>query len=461
MTLPLAMAGSAVVGAALLLHLFRHHRHEWNLTATFIFAVGWAVNSASVLALWYGSYAMTTDPTTGFPVRTLQTTGTALYGYAIAAGVVGCLLVTLMALSRGAPRWAGTSCRPRGGGNVVSLIALVLCVWLALVDPSLSVGTVFIVAAFAAAVVLKPGRGAWLGAAAFTLSLMVASSVFTLARPFDGARPCLGVSKCGPLDALVQGVTFSENALALAAALGLPFVYLAFEGRWRFAALGYGFVFIWLTGSRTSLFALGALLLVLLLVRPGSEPTPTRRVAARCAIGVGIALSAVVPFTPWVDAESFSLRGHLWEIATAAWADSPWFGYGAGGWGKLYTERGLIEAGAIYSPHNQWLEVTFAGGLVGITLFAWWLITAVRAGRSNIQRTALILVPALVVGITERPWSFGLPDWLTWALLAVCLGQDLGVHEPLVSGARGVGDAGREVRLPGDPLALDGRLGGS
>lgn len=451
----LTMVGAALVGALLLLAAIRQHRDTWDLSATFVFVIGWVVNSASVLALTSGHYVERFDPAQQTTVRELVGGDGRFYTFAIVAGGAFAGFVLLRRLPF----------RPRLHAS--ALVALVISVLANLSNtfselPVVTLGAVFMALVLLTAAFLPTGEGARLGAAVFGLSMSTASMAFTAYNPDSATRPCT-LAKCGPLDVLVNGLTVSENALALVMALALPFMVLAFRGRLRLFAVLHTVGVVWVTGSRTSLVAVAVTLLAVLVFRPTAGPRPrSRDTVARTAIVCTAAVAFLLPrYT--VDNQAFSLRGYLWDLAQArVGEESPWFGLGSQAWSHLATDTSLIHAGAIYSPHNQWLELQYALGWLGVVLLVVWLVALVRENRDDVRQLAVVLIPALVIGATERAWSFGLPDWLVWALVALILmkgsGQDLGVHEPLVADARGVGDRRRQVRLAGDPLALDGRL---
>lgn len=404
------MLAMSAVGIVVLAAGLRQQKTHWNLTASYVLGVGLVVNSAAAIAIYQGRYAIVYDPFEGYNVRVLRTAESPLFGYAIAAATVLSLMVLAYRLAQRQPLRA-----PALLAAALSAVMTLANDWAGSL-PSASIGSAFMLAVLLGASTLTPGKGAWLGAATLMLVIAIASGLFTAWRPDDGARPC-GLDKCGQLDVLIQGLTSSENAFALLIALALPFAWYAFDGAVRTWALLYGLVWLALIGSRTSLVACGAFLLLLLALRFRA----TAHTAAHAALGVGVIVSLTLPWLSFIEPDTFSLRGTVWALARQRVQDAWLLGYGADDWPKL-VEQGYIPSGAVYSPHNQWLEVAYAAGLVGVVVFTFWLRAIIRAGAADdIRRTAVLLFPALVVGTTERAWSFGLPDWLTWALVAICL----------------------------------------
>jgi O-antigen ligase len=230
-------------------------------------------------------------------------------------------------------------------------------------------------------------------------------------------------TKCGPLGVLYPGAAESENALGLILALATPFVYLAFEGRARIWLTGYIVFMAIMTGSRTSQVAVVATVVLLVLVRPSLERTDDIRRGRRTvgwAVGASCFVGVVAPF--WVtDPGSLTQRGYVWSVARHAWDAAPWFGNGSKAWSTL-ADTGVISPAAVYSAHNELLDTLFVAGLCGAIVFMAFLVFLLRSPEPG-RRTALyaIVLPALIAGVTERPWSFSGIDWLSWSLLAAVL----------------------------------------
>jgi len=176
------------------------------------------------------------------------------------------------------------------------------------------------------------------------------------------------------------------------------------------------------TGSRSSLFAVAATLLVLVALRPtfdrplGPESATTVRVLAL----IGVLVGAVLPFMSF-DATSFTGRVGLWELAKQQLAESPWVGLGGKAW-SANLDSGLITADQAYAVHNQWLDVGYATGMLGVALFLILWIVAVRSGGSPTSALGLvILIPVIYLGVFERPITFTSLDVFTWIFPALFL----------------------------------------
>ncbi|QZY28787.1 O-antigen ligase family protein [Nocardioides coralli] len=446
MTVAVAL-GMALVGSLLLVAAFRTHREEWNASTSFVLLIGWLVNSAAVLALTSGRYVERLDPISNIRVRELVGADVRTFSYVM---VVGALAIGLLAF-RHLPH--------HGRLHVSAVLAVTICVLMNATNalsglPVVSVGASFMVVTLVAATVMPRGDGARLGAALFGLTMSTASLAFVALDPATGTRDCT-LSKCGPLDLLVNGLTISENALALVMALALPFMHLAFRGPLRAITIAHTLGVVWLTGSRTSLIAVAVTILAIAVYRPTAGARPeSRDTLARLGIALAAAITFLLPRIGDIEASAFSLRGYLWQLAHTRMAeDSPWLGFGAAAWSRLATDTGEISEGAIYSPHNQWLELQYALGWLGVLLLAWWLIALVRENRTQVRQLAVVLIPSLTIGATERAWSFGSPDWLTWALVALLL-MNGGATSPQPAPR---GPSSGEQHLSREPLGSRGR----
>ena len=91
-------------------------------------------------------------------------------------------------------------------------------------------------------------------------------------------------------------------------------------------------------------------------------------------------------------------------------------GKGALGWQNV-RQAGLIDFSATYSVHNQWLQVLYGAGLVGLgLLLAGMALLIKQAGAQYRLVLGCVLAPVVCLAITERPWSIDYLDWLIWAL---------------------------------------------
>jgi hypothetical protein len=124
-----------------------------------------------------------------------------------------------------------------------------------------------------------------------------------------------------------------------------------------------------------------------------------------------------VPFTV-SDPTLLSGRGYLWMLARDELFDPATLLHGTGmlGWQHV-REAGLIDFAAVYSVHNQWLDVLYSTGLIGFLLFVAALAVLIRqAGRTYGLVVGCVLLPVFILSITERPWPIDTADWLFWAV---------------------------------------------
>ncbi|GHE52742.1 hypothetical protein GCM10017771_75040 [Streptomyces capitiformicae] len=335
--------------------------------------------------------------------------------------------------------------------NVAPLIAFVLVLELALSN-GLNGHQVFsgrqlaLLAVLMAASVARPGRSAFLGAAAVGLLLTVLGGIQALVQSSSVFHACR-FDKCGPFGALYTGVFVNENIYGQLLSLSVPFIWLSLRGRVRVVLACYvAFVTIATDARVAALAALSSLVLLVLLhprlpqsadgARPatpeGSNRSGTPSTKAVALAALVTCLVAVGEFLlPYVaqSHDRLSQRPYAWHLAVQYLSESPIFGFGGAAWPNLHIQ-GQIPVAIAISPHNQWLDVGYAGGLVGLVLFA-ALITYIllRGGRANIVVACCVLLPVLINGALDRPWSFGFTDTQTFTLVAATL-------VPIVRGSR-------------------------
>jgi O-antigen ligase len=272
--------------------------------------------------------------------------------------------------------------------------------------------------------VAQPGRPAFLGVAAVCLTYAFLSGLQAGLHPTYAFRTCR-TDKCGPGGALYSGAFSNENLLGLVLALSLPFVWLALRGRIRIIVVGYVFATVLLTGSRTALLAVTAALVALVVLRPSLDRSDygatghIRQIAAIVGVAVIAILGAVLPLLSSATS-ALGDRTYFWRVALDGIRTSPLIGNGGTAWPNLY-QSGQIPVSASYSPHNQWLDVLYASGFLGLVVFVSLLVYLLLRDRLLITASATILIPVLAASTLERPWSFAINDGLTFILLATLL----------------------------------------
>jgi hypothetical protein len=279
-------------------------------------------------------------------------------------------------------------------------------------------------AALAAAWLSGGGRGAVAGAASIGALLSILSGMFALLQGDTVSLPCAVGGKCGPLGLIYAGVMGHANGLALALALSLPFVWLAFSGGARLVLVVQMSLMIWATGSRTGTGAVLVVLVFLAVFRPSlatSNSRPRGRFALLILLPVLLAASLITLF-PWAPS-AFTGRAYLWQLAQRrAGGGDLILGRGPFDWASLNKSTGEINLAATYSVHNQFLDVLYVAGGIGLTLFVVLIYMLFRkAGVRNWASLVAVLLPVFWLGITERAWSVGRADWLTFSFVATLL----------------------------------------
>jgi hypothetical protein len=310
-----------------------------------------------------------------------------------------------------------------------------------------------------AAVVARPGRSAYLGAAAVGVLFALLGGLQALLHPADVFRVCR-VDKCDTAGALYVGAFTNENTFGLLLALTMVFVWLTVRGRPRVLLTLYLGASVALTGSRTAQLAALAAVVVILVLRPSLQDVPNayqaagqrgRRDFAVVVVVTTVLAGLVLPLLSFAPT-SLSGRAYFWQLARAAIANSPFIGYGSTAWANLYQFR-LIPIAGTYSVHNQWLDVSYAAGLIGLVLLVSLVLCLLLRAGPDLIVVASVLIPIFIASVAERPWSFGINDGMTFTLLAVVLspiGAVRTVAERPERAARHVGEESLYLMTP-DP----------
>ncbi|KUN23374.1 hypothetical protein AQJ23_25465 [Streptomyces antibioticus] len=318
--------------------------------------------------------------------------------------------------------------------NTAPLVALALVVLVALSDglhgqQPLAPRQIVLVAVLLAAAVARPGRPALLGGAAVVMVCTVLGGIEALVEPGSVLRECRADNPCGSLGVHYTGVFTNENIFSLLLIVGLPFVWLGLRGPVRVVLTCYVAFVAVATGSQLAgaTAVLAVIFLAVLRPRLPDEPGPPRSqsLSSRILFGVPVlgAVAAVGLALPFVRPEADRLgdRATVWEIAVQDLRESPFMGFGAKAWSAKY-QAGEIPAALSPSPHNQWMDVLYAGGLAGLVLFLLLLVhLLMQGGVRGFPAAASVLLPVLLASLLERPWSFGISNSLTFTLLTAVL----------------------------------------
>jgi len=280
-------------------------------------------------------------------------------------------------------------------------------------------GSKFALFATALALIFAPRNLNGLVGAAHALGILVAlSAILALFDPKTVAEVC-GERKCGLLGSLYNGIYFNFNGFGLLMAVAVPVLYfgmIRYRGAFVFAAV----FMTGASGSRTSQIA-AALVFLLIILFEYSRHRARRVViflsvaSAVGAVGATIALPLI-----GLPGDSFTGRVNLWNDALGRLRESPLVGFGPDSWASL-QQIGLITRASAYATHNQFVETLYVSGTLGLIAMTGVFVAVVHANRGYLGQLAILLFPVLMIAATERPWSLGPPDWLSWSLLlTVC-----------------------------------------
>ena len=394
-------------------------RRHWTLTSWFIFGLCVAASLPTFVAAALGSKYLTTNPIFGFQEFVSQEDPKIAI---VARGVEAILSVCV--IYRNAPT---------SGRRVNVAAALTLVVAVIGVTGGHTTQSLLMLLVFAAAMFAGRGQEVAMPVAVYAVGLGILSAFVTVVH-----YPITVIScdyKCGPMGVLYYGAFNNENELALALALAVPFVWLAFTGRIRGVLLVYIVGLTVLTGSRTGAAAAGLALVLILIVRPRYGAAGDDRMTGKhgtlltlATVGAA-AVSLILPFAV-SNQNAFTGRPQLWHVALNLWRRSPWFGQGSTAWAQQQKVGNLSKA-ASYSPHNQWVDVLLAAGIVGAVLLVAAIVVLWRqSAPGGGYVIGVILAPTLAIGATERPLTFYDQSWVAFALVALLLAVPL---RPIVS----------------------------
>jgi hypothetical protein len=412
----IALVALSAVAAYYLYRALLAGHSGWNLSSWFVFGTAWVVNAAITVGKITHQVVLTTAPDgttaaqfSGWTNSILVVHGVQLTGLLAAFSLIGTLV-------RG-------HVRVNLAGVLAALIGIMGIFGAGLTGGPFAnrlVGAALLLIITAA--VLEPGRGAWLGAAAFTVSFCLVSAAATLVNYAATIAPC--GRKCGALGVIYRGAAIHENALGLVLALGLPFVLISFHGRARLFLALYVLAITLVTGSRTAIVTVALTLAVAILSGIRTEPAGgvggRRRAVLLGAVVLAGVTSILLPLVVR-DPLAFTSRGYLWQLAMHQLQRSPVPGLGWNAWDTLVA-NGVVNKASSYSAHNQWIDTAVLAGAVGVVLLALFLaVVLLGGGPEGLWPSGLVLFAVLVVGTVERPLAFDTIDWLSWVITAVIL----------------------------------------
>lgn len=203
----------------------------------------------------------------------------------------------------------------------------------------------------------------------------------------------------------LAGIFGHSNTLGLVAVSSIPFLLYRPRSRTRLVLLAACVVAIAWSASRTTLLALGVLLVVSLVGR--AVRTSTGRDSTWIAALVALPVIAVPLLTR--DPAAFTFRGQIWSGSLDAWRGSLLLG-GGPDWYSVVGNSTQALGNQAASGHNFFVHVVATSGLVGLTVFAALFVRAFRVASEfpdDRSTTAVrrFLGVALSVSVFEATWS--------------------------------------------------------
>lgn len=402
----IAFGALGVVMAILFVRALRPmlQRQEWT-TATFLgFITVLLPNATTATAVFLGTRTVVLD---GFYNGIVTYGGAAARVNAFASPILAVLALLVIVLS------AKLTTRPNLAPAAIAALVVLGLIFGTLFGSSLANGSVItLLVVLLAAVFIPRGRGFLEGAALALALLMVLSLLGALVAADSVAATC-GLRKCGALGFLFSGIADNNNAFGLLAAMAIPVLYFGLRKHQLLFATAATVLAV-SSGSRTGAIAAAAALVLCALHKSTTLRTASLRLAAvvATALGVGVVALPLLPLSP----EAFTGRVALWRTAFDEMSRQPFLGHGGEFWREQVNFRVIAHA-AGYSTHNQFVESYFVGGVFGVVLLATAVVIALRANRGQLGQVSILLTPILICALTERPWSFGPIDWLSWSLV--------------------------------------------
>lgn len=261
-------------------------------------------------------------------------------------------------------------------------------------------------------------------------------------------------------------------ALALIPAFGIWFILRQFFSRLpalllSTAVLWPAFFLLAGAGSRSGALAIAAVMGLWLLLT-GNSSVRWKGVLLAAA---GLLLILAAQGRARLDAVVDDGRWSLWKLGWRVFLEHPWFGAGAGQYNSAFRSLGLTpekDLITISHPHNIYLDMLYAHGLVGFALgmifllgFSWWGYARIRP---RLQAERARHEKGIYWHLTACFWT-GFVAWLFngifghdfyrvwWLALAMChLGVMIGAIINGPSCQKATGDVVAET-MPGEPSA--------
>src|SRR5690606_27377268 len=282
---------------------------------------------------------------------------------------------------------------PGAATAIITIVAICVAVASAVSGQSGAHGLIAGVVLAGCAVIAGPGRPLLADRVVLSVaSLCVLLAVYAAAFPFAAIRTdCQqNAAKCDLLGGFISiGQMSGSNAFGITLAMLAAFA--VHRVRWSRAIM----LSIAVCGSTlasgarlaTACAVVCCLVGLLAKVRWGRVWTVCMLVVA----GLSSLTFALVPFPP----HSFTDRAVIWGRAREMIADAPWFGHGLSFWVRDAVTQ--TSPPRTYSPHNMWLDLGVAAGLVGTVLIAAAAALGILLSRTQDRIPLMLLVIGILV----------------------------------------------------------------
>ncbi|GAA1885544.1 O-antigen ligase family protein [Williamsia serinedens] len=238
-------------------------------------------------------------------------------------------------------------------------------------------------------------------------TLVAGCALATLVTPGTVIDPCRQ-DKCNLVDnVLTSPFAGNGNFAGLAAAVlfclavsGLGWIPLTLT------AAGAA-IFMEAAASRTAVLGVAVAFAIQLAFKLVSTDR-ARRLIAVCGLTAAAVFSLLPFYTRYIDGD-FAFRGQLWSVAKHMVVANPILGHGPLYWQSVGASA-LYDAN--YSPHNGWLEVGVALGLVGcvgiITAVVLHVITSDEAIRHELIAYYAVVLTISTFEAVYVPYYLGI-----------------------------------------------------
>jgi len=286
-------------------------------------------------------------------------------------------------------------------------------------DNPIRPATALMLVVLAACTVAPRGLGVHVGIGTICVIAAIASGFAIVIHKDFSVMPCPW-DKCGVLGFQFRGIFHHQNTFAIFLTLAMPFVYIGFAS-WEGPVLSaYLLGLVLLSGSRSATAAAVLTFVVLMVVRPSIRApawAPKRAIPLYLVLTLAFVAGLAMPFVI-NDPDFLTGRGHIWMLARDQVLHPAAFfqGFGMLAW-KHVVDAGLVHISASYSVHNQWLQVLYSTGLIGLLLFVCVLALLIwQGGLTYSLVIGCVLLPVFLLGLSERPWPIDSADWVMWVV---------------------------------------------